>query len=372
MLTRPARLIPGFFLLVFVLAGCRLNLTEEVDTGDALHRRLAGESVLFHAEDAAIFINVDQPDQSIILGTDLHQINGAIYAYTVDGRLGFAVEDLLLPVGIDVERLRYNNQLTSVAVITDQARGRLHVYRLPTLERISSTGIPVFEGGTASAATGVALYRRPQDGELFAIVSRKTGPQNGYLAQYRLDVGNNGIVGGTLVRTFGQWSGKGEIEAVAVDARNGWVYYADETYGVLKYPADPDAPNAGTPLAVLATEGYSGRREGIALYTDATGPGYLLVLEKGEPSILHVYERNVTPSDPHTHREIGQVPLDSPNADGLEVTSTRLNSTFAGGMLVVAAGRTFDYYAWSDIEARLASGSGGTNVITRSRPADRP
>lgn len=371
MMTRLTRLWPGFFLLVTLFAGCRLNLTEEGETIDVLRPRRSTDAVFYHAEDVAILNNPVLPDRSIILGTDIHENDGAIYSFQIDGRITSGTDGLRMPINIDVEYLPGNPQPIPVAVITDEARGRLHVYQLPEFQKLSDSGISVFGGGAASAATGVALYRRPGDGALFAIVSRRSGPTEGYLAQYRLEPSGTGVIG-RLVRTFGQWSGKGEIEAVAVDERYGWIYYADETYGILKYKADPDAPEANVPLATLATEGYSGRREGIAIYTAPAGEGYLLVLEKGEPSYLHIYQRSGDPPNQHNHVELGRIPLDSPNADGLEVTSARINEQYTRGMVVVASGRAFDYYSWMDIEQRMAADREGAGVTPTSTVAARP
>ena len=66
-----------------------------------------------------------------------------------------------------------------------------------------------------------ALYRRPRDGAVFAIVAPKEGPREGYLWQYRLtDAG--GRIAAQFVRRFGTFSAgtvreENEIEAVAVD-----------------------------------------------------------------------------------------------------------------------------------------------------------
>ncbi|TVQ40440.1 MAG: phytase, partial [Spirochaetaceae bacterium] len=62
-------------------------------------------------------------------------------------------------------------------------------------------------------AMGIGLYKRPSDGEIFAIVSRKSGPSGSYLWQYRLHDDGTGQVVGTHVRSFGLFSGSGEIEA---------------------------------------------------------------------------------------------------------------------------------------------------------------
>ena len=113
---------------------------------------------------------------------------------------------------------------------------------------------------------GVALYRRPRDGAIFAIVSPKAGPARGYLSQFQLADDGTGRVGGTLVRRFGDFSGTGEIEAVTVDDELGYVYYADEVAGIHKWHADPDAGGADRELALFATTGYRQDREGLAVF----------------------------------------------------------------------------------------------------------
>src|SRR5690606_32631502 len=94
-------------------------------------------------------------------------------------------------------------------------------------------------GEDETAPMGVALYARPADSAIFAIVGRKSGPREGYLWQYRLE-GVDNAVHAKLVRKFGQYSGKKEIEAIAVDNELGYIYYSDEGVGVRKYQADPE------------------------------------------------------------------------------------------------------------------------------------
>jgi 3-phytase len=86
---------------------------------------------------------------------------------------------------------------------------------------------------------GIAHYKQPKDGEVYAIVGRKNGPTDGtYLWQYRLFDDGSGQVGAELVRKFGHFSGQKGIEAIAVDDSLGFVYYSDEGVGVRQYYAE--------------------------------------------------------------------------------------------------------------------------------------
>jgi myo-inositol-hexaphosphate 3-phosphohydrolase len=115
-------------------------------------------------------------------------------------------------------------------------------------------------------------------------------------------------VTGTFVRRFGNFSGGGEIEAVAVDDELGYVYYADEQAGIHKWHADPDAPGADRELALFGTTGYQQDREGIGIYALADRTGYIVSVDQlPRESIFHIYKREgrgrttARPSDDGRH-----------------------------------------------------------------------
>ena len=196
---------------------------------------------------------------------------------------------------------------------------------------------------------GIALYRRPRDGVLFAIVGGKSGPAEGYLAQYRLADDGGGHVKMTLVRQFGRYSGKKEIEAIAVDAELGYVYYSDETFGVRKYAADPDAPRASDELAIFATSGFASDHEGISIYKFNDGTGYILVSDQ-QANQFRIYRREGEAGHPHEHRLLKTVPVSAIESDGSEVTSLALGPKFPHGLFVAMSnGRVFHYYSWDQI-----------------------
>jgi len=202
---------------------------------------------------------------------------------------------------------------------------------------------------------GLALYKRPRDGALFAIVSRKQGPTDGgYLWQYRLDDDGRGRVHATMVRAFGAWSGRGEIEAVAVDDALGYVYYADEWVGIRKYRADPDASDADRELALFATSGFMEDREGISIYARDDGTGYILVSDQ-QANLFHVFPREGSGGNPHDHPRLSVVKLSTVGSDGSEVTSAPLGRRFPEGVFVaMTQGGTFQFYAWPELAARAS------------------
>ena len=200
---------------------------------------------------------------------------------------------------------------------------------------------------------GIALYRRSRDGAMFAIVSRKTGPEDGYLWQYRLLDDGKGRVRGQLVRKFGKYSGTKEIEAVMVDSQLGYVYYADERFGIRKYYADPDHADAARELAVFGKEGFEGDREGIALYAREDGTGYIICTDqKARNSTYRIYRREGTRTNPNDHSEsVKVVRGGADSTDGIEATSTALGTKFPVGILVAMNSRPkhFLVFNWDNV-----------------------
>jgi 3-phytase len=215
---------------------------------------------------------------------------------------------------------------------------------------IDNGGIPVFEGQAQRDAMGIALYKRPADAAIFAIVGRKSGPTSGgYLWQYRLEDDGSGRVKATKVREFGAWSGRKEIEAIAVDDPLGYVYYSDEAFGIRKYRADPDAPDANVELAVFGTTGFAEDQEGICVYQVTDSTGYLLVSDQSA-NRFHIFTREGEPGQPHSHRLVKTIRVSASDCDGAEVASIPLTEKFPAGLLVAMSDDgTFHFYSWKDI-----------------------
>jgi myo-inositol-hexaphosphate 3-phosphohydrolase len=142
---------------------------------------------------------------------------------------------------------------------------------------------------------------------------------------------------------------KGEIESVAVDDALGYVYYSDEWAGVRKYHADPEAPAAGSELALFGQEGFREDREGISIYALQDGTGYILVSDQ-QANQFHVYPREGTGGNPHSHPRLKTIPVSTLESDGSEVTSAALGPRFPQGLFVaMTEGGVFHYYAWPDL-----------------------
>ncbi len=338
-------LLPFLSLALFV--GC--EKPQPPAAPNALQPRVVTTPTRHDTDDPAFWIHPTDRAKSLVLGTD-KDTDGALYVYDLDGKIVNRVGGLKRPNNVDVAYgLSLGGKPTDIAVTTEREMKRLRVFGLPEMQPLDRGDLVVFEGDAARAPMGIALYQRPRDGALFAIVGGKSGPAQGYLAQYHLTDDGTGQVKLTLVRQFGAYSGKKEIEAIAVDAELGYVYYSDETFGVRKYAADPDAPEAGKELAVIGTTGQASDHEGISIYKLNDGTGYLLVSDQ-QANQFRIYKREGEPGRPHEHTLVKTVPVSAIESDGSEVTSLSLGPKFPNGLFVAMSnGKVFHFYAWEQL-----------------------
>lgn len=314
-------------------------------------------------DDPAIWVNPANSAASLIIGTNKVSAKegGALYVFGLDGKVRQTIPGIDRPNNVDVEYgLVVGGKPVDIVVVTERKQSCLRIYRVAAAaEPLTEIGrIPVFTGETGDAVEpmGIALYKRPTDNAVFAIVGRKSGPATGYLWEYRLKDDGTGHVTGEKVRAFGDYSGKKEIESIAVDDARGFVYYGDETFGVRKWAADPDSPKANQELAQLATTGFKGDHEGIALYTRPDGTGYLICTDQiAGNAEYHIYRREGEPGRPHEHREMAVVRGGADETDGIEVTSAPLGPEFPNGLLVTmnSKPRNFLLFDWRAVQGVL-------------------
>ncbi len=337
-------------------ASAREILPDPDAKNPAIQPRIITEAVSHDTDDPAIWINRKNPAKSLILGTD-KDMDGALVVFGLDGRIrhDLSVRGLVRPNNVDIAYdVMIGGQSTDIVVVAERYAHRLRAYRLPDMAPVDGGGISVFEGQVARDVMGIALYTRSADGAVFAIVSRSEegAPRENYLHQYRLVDDGTGTLRGVFTRAFGQWSGRKEIEAIAVDDELGYVYYSDERYGVRKYHADPLAEDAEDQLAEFGISGFARDHEGISIYASGKGTGYILVSNQ-QADTFRIFPREGTAADPHNHPFLKSVSVAAMDSDGSEVTSVELPG-FPGGLFVaMSTDRTFHFYAWDDIAGAI-------------------
>ncbi len=323
-------IITGVFLL--------FNACKQASKLPAIQPDIITEKTANDSDDPAIWVNKTNPNESIVFGTD-KETNGGIYAFNLDGKIitDKCIKNIKRPNNID---LAYDFQLndstkTDVIIFTERELQQIRMFSVPDMNPIDNGGFKVFTDTTIpehNLPMGVALYKSPTTQKLFAIVSRKTGPKKNYLYQYEISSTSNKPTC-TLIRKFGSFSEKKEIEAVAVDNELGYIYYSDEQHGIRKYYADPEKGNKE--IALFGGEKFTEDIEGIAIVKTGKSSGYIIISnqQKGE---FNIFDRK-------TNAFIKAVNLSTTETDGCEATTIPLGTKFPNG-LFVAMNDNKDFY----------------------------
>lgn len=315
--------ISYLLVLTIVMVSCRQSRLPKI-TPDVIT-----EFTLNDTDDPAIWVNPKNPAESIVFGTD-KKTNGAIYAFDLNGKIiqDKTIRDIQRPNNVDIE---YGFQLndstvTDILVFTEREKQQIRMFSVPDMKPLDGGGFKVFEDEELEEnrlPMGVSLFKSPKDATVYAIVGRKTGPADGYLYQYALIADSLGV-SSNYVRKFGKFSGVKEIEAIAVDDENGFVYFSDEGVCIKKYHAEPSMGNVE--ISCFGGEYFDEDIEGIAIASYTDGHGYLIVSnqQKGEFNIF----------DRETNTYITTVNLSTTETDGCEAVTVPLNDTFKNGLFV--------------------------------------
>ncbi|MDP4747889.1 MAG: phytase [Algoriphagus sp.] len=342
-----------FSLFIGILFSCKQE--KEKIAQPKIAASVITDTVSYDTDDPAIWMHPSDPSKSLVIGTDKDSL-GALYVFNLEGKVidSLVRKGIQRPNNVDVGYgLALADGLTDFAVTGERLTSRLRFFSLPDMKELNPGGFEIFlgeEGPDFRDLMGVALYKSPSTGKQYVIAGRKNGPKDGtYLWQYEITAAADDIQL-ELVRKFGQYSGKKEIEAIAVDAALGYIYYSDEGVGVRKYAAEPDMGNEE--LALFATEGFADDHEGISIYEVDDSSGYLLVSDQ-QANLFHVFPREGSPENPHAHPLITKILLSTNQSDGSEVSSRSFGPKFPRGIFIAMSdNKTFHFYRWEDVAGK--------------------
>ncbi|MEI5526036.1 phytase [Streptomyces brasiliscabiei] len=348
------------------------------------------------ADDPAIWRNPADPGRSLVVATAKE---GGLRVYDLDARLVQTVAAPKPPAEDDAPG-RFNNVdlvtglrtpagRADVAVVSDRGNDRLRIYRVdparrggPLTDITDPAAAPVFSADQTEindqrTAYGLATWTDKTTGRTYALVSQRERTR---LALLELLPAAHGTVGYRKVRTLdlpssfrlpdgSTWSPCGEpgelpqVEGMVVDPATGTLYAGQEDIGIWRLRADL----TGKPVLVDRTReygvpgtydeeteecapgadpGYGGKRlsadvEGLTLYQERGGDGYLLASSQGDDTFA-LYDREVGEGNEYEGGfRIGAASpvLDSvEECDGAAVLNAPLGHRYPRGLLVVQDG----------------------------------
>lgn len=272
------------------------------------------------ADDPAIWTNRNDPAASLILGTDKQ---AGLYAYDLSG----AVKQFVEAGRLNNVDLRQNVTLGDwagdIAAASNRADDTIALFAIDASGRVTPSGsFPSIVAEPYGLCMGAA-------GEnVLVFVPHKTGD----LIMYRLTGADGGEEIGRL--KFG-----GQLEGCVFDDEMRFLYIGEENRGVWKSYLDETGP--GEPILIDEVGGDAGLVadvEGLALYKDAEGAGYLIASSQGNNSYA-VYDRR------GENAFLGRFAIgDGPDidgtqeTDGIEASSANLGEDFPAGVFIAQDG----------------------------------
>jgi 3-phytase len=313
----------------------------EAAEAPAIAARLATETTFRHAAiDSALWLDAQQPASSLLLvsggegGLEIDDLSGKRIARFESLEVGF----------VEIrQNVASGNGTVDLLIASHLGLGALHVHAFdaPTRRFTELTTAPI---AVDDAITGLCTYRSSLTDKLYAFVAT----DQGQLEQWELFL-RDGKAHGQFVRRIA--AGKGVAHCVADDA-TGEVYFSEESVGIWRVAAEPEADAARTPVDLVEPRGTLHEEvKGLAIYR-RDAQSYLVAADAGAGAF------NVYGSDGRlvgAFRVSGK-DLDVGDSEGLTLSGAALGDGFADGALIVADEEAGNYkvVAWNDVAQTLA------------------
>lgn len=305
------------------------------------------------ADDPAIWANPADPARSAIIATDK---KGGLLVYDLDGKPLQHLADGKMN-NVDLRSgFKLGGRETILVTASDRTRKSIAIYTLdPATRQLTSVADGVQATGL-SDPYGLCMYRS-RKGETYVFV----GDPDGLVRQWKLVAQANGKVRSLPVRDVKFDS---QTEGCVADDETGALYVAEEDVALWRLGAEPGDRKASKAVdRVASNPALKDDLEGIGLYRQAGGKGYLVVSSQGNNSYA-VYRRE------GDNAYVGSFAVTADGArgidgisetDGLDVTSASLGAGLEGGAFVAQDGRNvfppqhqnFKLVPWSAIAGAL-------------------
>lgn len=305
------------------------------------------------ADDPAIWVNRSDPARSAIIGTNkkgglyVYDLSGKVLQYLPNGRMN----------NVDLrEGFALGGKPVVLVTASDRTNKAIAVLALDPASRQLSDVADGVQASNLSDPYGLCMYRSRRSGETFVFVNDPTG----LMRQWRLVATAGGKVRAEVVRSFAFNS---QVEGCVADDETGALYVAEEDVALWRLAAEPDAGEARTLVAAVKDNpALRDDLEGVGLYAQSDGRGYLVVSSQGDNTYA-VFERQ------GQNRYVGSFAI-GPNpqagidgvseTDGLDLSSAPLPG-YPDGLLVTQDGynvspsenQNFKLVSWSAIARRL-------------------
>ncbi|SHF47180.1 3-phytase [Mariniphaga anaerophila] len=283
------------------------------------------------ADDPAVWIDSENPEKSVIIGTDK---KGGLATYNLSGeQLNY------YPAGkMNNCDLRYgftlNGEKLDILAASNRSSHSISLFRVRENGVLDSIHARTIVSEMKDEVYGLCMYKSAVTGKFFVFMNSKDGE----VEQWEL-FDNNGKADAILVRAF---SVNTQTEGMVADDETGLFYLGKEVAGIWKFNAEPTGSDEGVFIANSSEENTNIKYdiEGLAIYDSGNGNGYLVASSQGNYSYA-VFERQGSNKYLGSFR-IADGEVDGvEETDGIEVVSTPLPG-FPKGLFIAQDGYNYD------------------------------
>lgn len=329
-------LLTGVFALAVIANSCSpIKYPEKQVYARKETQPVQSASDLDAADDPAIWYNREEPENSLIIGTDK---KAGLGVYALSG-----VRQSFLSCGeVNNVDLRYNyplNDSLKIDIIATDERGR-NTILLFALDTATYELLPLHPGDgirtTLPEIYGLCMHYLASTGKYYVFVNDKSGR----IQQF--EIKNTGFQFDAILVDSLRVSS--QPEGMVADDELDILFVGEEDRGIWKFPAKPG--NKGPGELVISSTEKANREikydiEGLTIYYAAGHRGYLIASSQGNNAYA-IFDRN-TPHHFIGCFGIGDGNIDgTEDTDGIDVINLSLGPTFPNGVFIAQDGANYN------------------------------
>lgn len=345
-LNRPVRLSVLLGLFCLPILGLKSHWSRQNPIVEASIKTDDVESEDDAADDPCVYINQEQIEKSLVIGTDkelgidVYNLSGKRIQRFADGEVN----------NVD---LRYdfpwNNHSIPLISTGNRTTNTIDFYYVDqTTNEVKRLATGVHHAGMEPY--GSCMYKSPITQKMYVFVNSKSGK----VIQWEVTAANEAL----LLNNVRRFDVGTTVEGCVVDDELQKFYISEERVGIWQYGAEPSDGNQRVMIDKTGTDGHLvADVEGLTIYRLNEGKGYLLASSQGE-NAFNIYRRE-------NGQFIGKFEIHYrgkriESTDGIDVTSHNLGDNFPFGMIVVQDGnrtnprQSFKYASWLDISNKYS------------------
>ncbi|MBV1686754.1 phytase [Novosphingobium sp. G106] len=291
------------------------------------------------ADDPAIWRNAADPAASLIVATDK---KAGLHVYDLDGRRrSFA--NVGRVNNVDLADLGAQGVIIAASDRNDIAHAKLQLFRLDTAAA-QLVPLGAVDGGSGE---GYGICLGTSGGDLRAYSVLKDGTVN----EYRIDLG--GVPRSVLLATHKLAS---QAEGCVVDPRDGTVYVGEEDVGVWRFGKGMTSPKL---VAAVDNKHLVADTEGVALITEGTDSGMLVVSSQGDSSYALYRLPDMEPAG--RFRIVAGRYGATSETDGIALMGGSFGPDYPTGLFVAQDGdnapyaQNFKLVSWAEVQKAIAA-----------------